>query len=414
LTQDEAVARIRANEHKRGGMTKSWQRVLFWLSVLAFFLLALHLLEGILLPFVAGCAIAYFLNPLVDRLESWRVPRGIAALVMLGGFLAAVFLVLLVLVPLLEAQIVELIHRMPHLVAAAQHWGTGLIRNFQARLSPEDFARVSEAVNARLGDIFSWLANLLQNLFQTALTSSVALVSVMSLVFVTPVVAFFLLRDWNKMVGHIESWIPRPYLATVQEQAHLVDETLAGFIRGQASVCALMAVYYASALSLAGLDFGLVLGLFVGILIAIPYLGSATGAAIALILAFAQYDSWLPIALIAGIFALGQSIEGNLVTPKLVGDRIHLHPVWVIFSLLAFGTLFGLIGLLVAVPAAAIIGVLVRFVLKRYLASPFYDPAASLARRDRPALPLSAGAPSCEHASREQAIRERAECDPSE
>jgi predicted PurR-regulated permease PerM len=344
--------------------------MLFWGGLLAVLGMALWLLDAILLPFAAGFAIAYFLDPLVNRLQSWSIPRGLAALLALLLFFLGIALVALILVPVLESQIGELVRRFPRFLAAAQrdlNLAMGLV---QERLSPEDYAKVRDAVGARLGDAFAWIGRLLQEM----LTSSIALFNLLSLVFITPIVAFFLCRDWERMLARIDAWLPRPHLATIREQARVIDQTLAGFIRGQATVCLLMGAFYAFALSLAGLDFGLVLGFLVGLLIFIPFLGGAIGATLAILLAVTQFDNWASVAIVAGIFVVGQSLEGNVLTPKLVGDRVHLHPVWVIFSLLAFGNLFGLAGLLVAVPVAAIIGVLVRFSLHQYLASPLYDP----------------------------------------
>jgi predicted PurR-regulated permease PerM len=354
-------------------LSKAWERISFWLGGLVAFGLALWLLSAILLPFAAGFGIAYFLDPVVFRLQRCRVPRGLATVLALLGFFVAIALIALILVPLIESQIGELVRRFPRFVAAAQgdlNWLLGLL---QERLSAEDYAKLRDAVAARLGDAFSWLGQLLQSM----LTSSIALFNLLSLVFITPVVAFFLLRDWERIVALIDGWIPRPHVATFREQARLVDATLAGFIRGQATVCAVMGTYYAVALSIARLDFGLVLGLLVGLLIFIPFLGGAIGAGLALLLALTQFDSWGGVVLVGLIFVVGQAIEGNFLTPKLVGDRVNLHPVWVIFALLAFGNLFGLAGLLVAVPVAAVIGVLTRFALQRYLASPIYDPAVA-------------------------------------
>ncbi len=359
-------------------MDATWQRALFWFGGILVCGFALWLLSGILLPFAAGFAIAYFLNPPCDRLESLRLPRGAAALVVLLGFILAVALILLVLVPLLETQIVDLVRRFPQFLDMARNDLNSLMGFFQERLSPEDYAKLRDAVGAKLGDAFSWLGQVLQGI----LGGSLAFFSILSLVFVTPVVAFFLLRDWHRIIARVDSWLPRPHADTIRAQAALVDATLAGFIRGQATVCLMMAVFYGAALSIVGLDFGLVIGLLVGILIFIPFLGGAIGAGLALLLAVTQFASWTPVLTVAGIFIVGQAIEGNLLTPKLVGERVNLHPVWVIFSLLAFGNLFGLVGLLIAVPVAAILGVLARFALARYLDSPIYDPQAASARDD--------------------------------
>jgi predicted PurR-regulated permease PerM len=359
-------------------MSETWQRALFWFGAILVCGFALWLLSGILLPFAVGCSVAYFLDPLCDRLERLRLPRGAAALIVLVGFLLGVALIVLVLVPLLETQIIDLVHRFPKFMAAARGYANSMTGFFQERLSAEDYGKLRDAVGAKLGEAFSWIGKLLEGVVGGGL----ALFNILSLVFITPIVAFFLLRDWDRIVARVDSWLPRPHVETIRGQARLVDQTLAGFIRGQATVCALMAVFYAAALSLAGLDFGLVIGLLVGIFIFIPFIGGTIGAVLAILLAIAQFSDWTSIAIIAGIFVIGQTIEGNVLTPKLVGERVNLHPVWVIFSLLAFGNLFGLAGLLIAVPVAATLGVLTRFALGRYLASPIYDPAAASARDD--------------------------------
>jgi predicted PurR-regulated permease PerM len=347
------------------------QRLIFWLAALAVLIFALDLLSAILLPFAAGFVIAYFLDPPVHHLERLGAPRGIAAFLALLGFLVVITLIFLILVPLLDAQLGELIRRFPRFLDSARNQLNNLMSMLQERLSDEDYQRLRDAVSARLGDTFSWFGGLLQSL----LTSSLALFNLLSLIFVTPIVAFFLLRDWRAILREVDSWLPLPYAEIIRAQGHAVDETLAGFLRGQATVCIVMGTYYATALSLAGLDFGLVIGLLIGLLIFIPFLGGVTGACLAILSALTQFDSWGRIAIIVLIFVVGQLTEGNLLTPKLVGDRVRLHPVWIIFALLAFGNLFGLAGLLVAVPLAATIGVLTRFALQRYLASPLYDPA---------------------------------------
>jgi len=197
---------------------------------------------------------------------------------------------------------------------------------------------------------------------------------VLSLLFITPVVAFFLLRDWDRILARIDSWLPRRHAPVIRAQAAKVDETLSGFVRGQGTVCLLLGVFYAIALALVGLDFGLVIGVLIGLISFVPYAGAMIGAVLSIGLAAVQFGDWTHVLIIAGIFVFGQAVEGNVLTPKLVGDRVNLHPVWVIFALLAFGSLFGFVGVLLAVPIAAILGVLVRFALERYLASPLYDP----------------------------------------
>ena len=207
----------------------------------------------------------------------------------------------------------------------------------------------------------------------TLLSGGLAIVNVLALVFITPIVTFFLLRDWDEMVARIDKWLPRQWAPVIREQATLIDETLAGFVRGQSLVCLLLGTFYAIGLTIVGLEFGIVIGMLAGILSFIPYVGTIVGFVLSVGLAFAQYPDWLPIFIVVGIFLAGQAIEGNFLTPKLVGERVGLHPVWVIFALLAGGSLFGFVGVLLAVPVAAVIGVLARFALGRYLQSGYYN-----------------------------------------
>jgi predicted PurR-regulated permease PerM len=344
-------------------------RLLFWLGLLLLLLLALGLVQSILMPFATGFALAYVLAPGVARLEHMGVRRSLASLCVLAVFLLALALVLVILVPLIQVQVVQLIGRVPTLVRMLQDQLGQLILLLQQHLPAEDVAKVRDMVGAKLAEILTWLAGLVQGV----ITSSFAILNIVSLVVVTPIVTFFLLRDWERMVAQIDSYLPRQSLETVRGQARLVSDTLVAFIHGQALICLILAVYYGTALTLAGLTAGLALGLLIGVLGIIPMLGVATGFVLAVGLAASQYGTWTEVSVVAAIFVVGQLAEANLLTPKLLGDRIHLHPVWVIFALFAGGTLYGFVGILLAVPAAAVIGVLIRFALTRYRASSLYD-----------------------------------------
>ncbi|HTZ78710.1 MAG TPA: AI-2E family transporter [Stellaceae bacterium] len=358
-------------------MTPAQRNTSFWVGGLACFFLLLWLLSPILLPFVAGFAIAYFLDPLAERLVRIKVPRGLASFIVLLWFLLILVLIFLLLVPILQSQVLDLIGNTPQLIATARHEAESLMQMAQERLSPEDLAKLRDAVGGKIADVVGWAGGVLRDL----LTRGLALANLLSLVFVTPVVAFFLLRDWDRIVARVDSWLPRAQAETIREQARLIDETLAGFLRGQLSVCVVLAIYYAIGLSLLGLNFGLVIGLLIGLFAFIPYIGGIFGFALSMLLAFTQFREWHNIVYIVVLFLVGWTVEGNVLTPKLVGERVNLHPVWVIFALLAFGSLFGFLGVLIAVPIAAILGVLVRFALSQYLASQFYDPARSRPRR---------------------------------
>jgi len=349
------------------------RQLIFWLSALAVFFLLLHLLSGMLLPFVAGLAIAYLLAPVVAMMTRWEVPRALGALLALLLFLLAVVAVIVLIVPVIELQAAQLARNAPAAVTFARTQIQALLDLAQQKLPPEDLAKAHDMVGTWTGAALTWVAGLAQHL----LTSGIALANILSLLLITPLVAFFMLRDWDKITARIDLWLPRAYAPTIREQLHLVDETIAGYIHGQAIVSLIDGIYYAVALSLLGLNFAFIIGLVVGILSFIPYIGEATGLILAGSLAAMQFGSWTKVAVVAVIFLAGHLVAGNILQPKLVGARVHLHPVWVIFALLAFGALFGFLGVLLALPAAAVTGVLVRFALSRYLASSLYDPNRS-------------------------------------
>lgn len=344
-------------------------RTLFWLGLLLCAIVALGLVQAILMPFATGFAIAYILAPAVTRLERLGVRRSLASLCLLVLFVLGLIAILVILVPLIQGQIVQLITRVPNLARALQDQLGKLILLLQEHLPAEDVGKVRDLLSAKLAEAMTWLAGLVQGM----ITSSLAILNILSLVVVTPIVTFFLLRDWEKMIAQINSYLPRQSLGTVRGQARLVSDTLVGFIHGQALICLILAIYYGVALSLAGLTSGIALGLLIGVLAIIPILGVTTGFILALGLAASQYGTWSAILTVCGIFVVGQLAEANVLTPKLLGDRIHLHPVWVIFALFAGGTLYGFVGVLVAVPAAAVIGVLARFLLSLYRSSSLYD-----------------------------------------
>lgn len=350
-------------------MTDGTRQLRFWLIGLALLVVALWLLSPILLPFVAGMAIAYLLDPLVDRMEAARVPRWAGTTLVLLGFLLALVLFVLLLVPLVQGQVAHLVEVLPQYATLVRERALPALDRLLHRLPPADVERLRAAAGNYAGDMAGWIATLVTRI----LSSGLALFDVVTLLFITPVVAFYLMRDWDRMVATVDSWLPRANLVTIREQAREVDATLSGFVRGQATVCVVLGLFYALALSAAGLDFGLVIGLVSGILSFIPYVGTLFGFVASTGLALLQFDEFWRVGLVIGIFLFGQAVEGNVLTPKLVGDKVGLHAVWVMFALLAGGSLFGFLGVLLAVPVAAVIGVLTRFALGHYLASRYYQ-----------------------------------------
>jgi len=346
------------------------RQAVFWLLALAVFFLLLHLLSGMLLPFVAGFGIAYLLAPFVALLTRWHLPRGLASLVGLGVFLLLLIAIVVLIVPVIELQTAQLVRSAPALASYVRDEAQHLLDLAQKQLPPEDVQKAQDMIGGWTGAALGWLASLLEGL----LTSGLAIANLLTLLLITPLVAFFLLRDWPGIVARLDDWLPRPYAKTIREQLGLVDATISGYIHGQALVSLIDGVYYAIALSIVGLNFAFIIGIVVGILSFIPYIGEATGVLLAMGLAAMQFGTWGKIIVVAVIFLAGHLVAANFLQPKLIGDRVHLHQVWVIFALLAFGTLFGFLGVLLALPAAAVTGVLVRFALSRYLASPLYDP----------------------------------------
>jgi predicted PurR-regulated permease PerM len=341
---------------------------LFWLAVLVLVVLALWLLSEILLPIVAGLAIAYLLTPLTDRLERFGINRLAAALLIIAVVVLALVYLILLVAPIVGAQLSSFIDSVPGNVTRLQ-----ALLGDPSRPWLQKLLGVGFSADKSIGDLVTqgvgWLTTFLRSLW----SGGRALVSLFSLVVVTPVVAFYLIYDWHRMIRSVDSWIPIQYRDTVRELAREVDAAIAGFVRGQTAVCLILGSFYAVALTLTGLNFGLLIGLISGLITFIPYVGSMTGLVLALGVAVAQFwPAYGLILIVLGIFLVGQFVEGNVLAPKLVGESVGIHPVWLIFALLAFGYLFGFVGLLVAVPLAATIGVLTRFALRRYLQSSLY------------------------------------------
>ena len=328
----------------------------------------LRLLSDILLPFVAGLGVAYLLNPLANRLERVGLSRTLAAFAIMSSFFVAVIAIVIVLFPLLQSQILDLVSRIPTFVGKFRAWAEPLIQGAIARLPAGTIEQVQSVAGEHAGDILGWLRRALAGLW----SGGMALLNHLSLLIIAPIVAFYFLRDWPQVVERLDALIPRDWAPVVREQARAVDAIIAAFVRGQASVCLLLGTLYATGLVLVGLEFGLLVGLTSGLLSFVPYLGTGLGLVVAVSIGFVQFATWTPVFLAGGVFVVGQVIESYVLTPKLIGERVGLHPVWIMFALFAGAALLGFTGMLLAIPAAASIGVLVRFAAARYRAGPFY------------------------------------------
>lgn len=330
----------------------------YWSIAALALVVVLWALGDVILPFVLGGAIAYCLDPIADWFERRGVSRIVATILI--TFLAILFFIIMALlvVPTLVEQTLGLFAAIPQVLREFESF---TVTQFPAVMDPESAAgqalrNLGETIQSKGGAFV-----------ETLLSSAANLLNIIVLVVLTPVVTFYLLLDWDRMTGRIDALLPRDHAPTIRKLAKDIDRTLASFIRGQGTVCLIMGAYYAVGLMFVGLNFGLVIGAFAGLITFIPYVGAVFGGVLALGLALFQFwGDWVWIAAVAAVFFSGQFLEGNIITPNLVGNSVGLHPVWLIFALSAFGTMFGFVGMLVAVPLAAAIGVLVRFGLAEY------------------------------------------------
>jgi predicted PurR-regulated permease PerM len=345
------------------------RQVVFWAAALAAFIALLWLLSTVLMPFIAGMALAYLLDPIARRAQHMGVPRAASALVMVIMVIVLLVLAVMTVTPIVSHQYEALSTRLPDYVAKLQSLvsdpGDSWLRNLLGDQIPDAGKSISTLVTQASGFVTGFLVSLW--------SGGRAVLSMLSLLVITPVVAFYLLCDWERVVVTVDGWIPLQHRDTVRGLARDIDNAIAGFVRGQAVICLILAVFYAGGLTLSGLNSGFLIGLGTGFLGFIPYVGALTGFLVAAIVAIAQFwPNWSPIFMVAGVFLIGQILEGYVLSPKLVGAKVGLHPVWMMFALIAFGYLFGFVGLLVAIPLAATIGVLARFALRQYLQSPIY------------------------------------------
>mgnify|MGYP001792011773 CR=1 FL=1 len=340
------------------------KQLLYWGIAAAVFFILLWSLGHVLLPFVLGGAIAYFLDPVADRLERVGLSRVAATgLITVVGILIFVLMALLV-IPTLTNQALQLVNVAPEYAKSITAF---LTERFPSLLDASSTLRQS------ISSLGETIQSRGAQLLETALSSVASILNVVVLLVIVPVVSVYLLLDWDRMVARIDDLLPRDHAETIRHLARDIDATLASFIRGMGTVCLILGTYYAIALMIVGLQFGLVVGFIAGLVTFIPYLGALIGGALAIGLALFQFwGDWVSIGLVAGIFVIGQVVEGNILTPKLVGNSVGLHPVWLILALSVFGAAFGFVGMLVAVPVAAAIGVVARFAVAQYKDSLLY------------------------------------------
>jgi predicted PurR-regulated permease PerM len=362
--------------------------IIFWTAMLASVVAVIVLLRGALLPFVAGMVLAYLLNPVVSRIERLGTTRLLATLAIMATVVVAIAVLMVLTVPTIVSELSYFIEGLPLYLRRLQTLTTDPSRPWLSKLVAEGLGEAERS----FGEITSVAANWLGTFLHSIWSGGQALISIVSLTVVAPIVACYLIYDWTRMIAAIDHWVPPVYRRTVRALASEIDHTIRGFVRGQSSLCLALAAFYASALSLIGLKHGVLIGIASGLLSFIPYLGSLTGLVIAMCVAIAQFwPNWTLVCLVVAVFFVGQSLADYVLAPYLVGRKVHLNPVWMMFALFAFGYLFGFVGLLIAGPLAAAIGVLLRFALRQYYASPLYagsGAAAPLHEISGPGVPV--------------------------
>jgi predicted PurR-regulated permease PerM len=339
-----------------------------WLAIVATTMVLLYTIRGILPPFLIGIAIAYFLDPVADELERLGCSRTLATGIITITFFATVIALIVLIYPLVQEQLVAFFHKIPALVQAVEKLAAPYTDDLRRMFPAAQINGLQDASQSFIGTGASWLGKVVQSLWAGGL----AIVNIVSIVLITPVVAFYMLRDWDVMTAKIDRWLPREFAPTIRQLMAEIDTIISGFVRGIGTVVLFLATVYGTGLTLVGLEFGLVVGLLAGFLSFIPYVGAIVGVTTAVIIALVQFGDFFHIALVLLVFAIGQTCEGFYLTPRLVGEKVGLHPVWVIFALLTGGFLLGFAGVMLAIPIAATVGVLVRFFQGQYIASPLY------------------------------------------
>ena len=349
-------------------MSNFIKRALFILTFLACVFLFFYLLKGILLPFVLAFILAYILNPVVLKLEKHKLSRTGATGITVVGLILSILTALFIIFPVLEAQVVSFVSKIPFYAATFWDKMSPLFEKLKDYITPEQMDRLKTTFSGQSLSLINEIGSALLTLF----TGWGALFNIISFIIITPVITFYILADWPSVIRRTKKLIPLKYTDAVWECLKQIDTTLSAFIRGQITVCLILALFYGIGLSVIGLDLGFSVGFIAGLFSFIPYVGSLTGFALSLLLAFTQSAPTGTFIGIFVVFGLGQVLEGYFLTPKLIGKKVGLHPAWIIFSLFSFGYLFGFLGVLLAVPTAAVIGVLVRIALKSYEQSSFY------------------------------------------
>jgi len=366
------------------------RRLLIWGGLIFALALFIFLFNGILLPFVLGALIAYLLNPLIEPLEGIGAPRWLSAIGILVLFFSLAGIGILAIAPIIAREITELANNAPLYLNKLEI----LIRPYLEKISPYIGTINEETLTKGLKDNAQNALNFSGIFFSKILAGTNMMIGFITTLFLTPIVAFYMMAEWPQLTKRVKALIPNATRATTLNLLGKMDRSLAGFIRGQLSVCVVLGLIYGIALIMIGLKFGFLIGLLSGLLSFIPFVGSAFGLVVSVGVAFFQFGTPEMVSLTLAVFIVGQMFEGNILTPKLVGESIELHPLWIIFAVMGGGSLMGFTGMLIALPVAAISGVMVRFAVDHYKKSAFFmhedKPTASQKKTEKQAPKSSA------------------------
>jgi predicted PurR-regulated permease PerM len=346
-------------------------QVLVWVGFTVVVIFALWLFRPILLPFVVGIALAYILNPLVNIVQRLRIGRGWSSAIVLFGVIGVIVGIFFVVTPLIASQVIGLAQNLPGYIATLNDLVQQALPALIEWLGPDRTAQLEASIVQFVSNGSELVVNLTAQVAQSGLT----VLNTLAFIILTPVVAFYLLLDWEGMVKGIDDLLPREHRREIRTVLDQIDRSMAGVFRGQGSVILVLTVYYATALTLTGLNFGLVIGLMTGLFSFIPFFGFLTGFVLSMGIALVQFGpggNWWFVVIVFMVYMIGQFLEGNVLYPRLVGQSININPVWLMFALFAFGLLFGFVGLILAVPLAAITATLTRYAIRRYKESALY------------------------------------------
>ncbi|MBQ7303953.1 MAG: AI-2E family transporter [Alphaproteobacteria bacterium] len=368
IVLEKAPSERKNNYKKKTFKYKKNSNIFAWTLILVLFCVCIYTLRSVLLPFVAGIVLGYLFDPLATKFEKWGMGRTLATILVFIVVVLVAVPSFIMIFSVVDSQLTTFVEAAPEYISSFIKRAEPIVLDLHDKFPSLELNTLPEMIKNNLTTGMQFGAKLLKGI----ISNGFALINLLSLLLITPVVAFYMLRDWDAFVKKVDNLLPRKSKNTIREQFRLIDKALSGFIRGQVSVCVILGLYYSLGLHFVGLELGLLVGFLAGIISFIPYVGSISGFLISIILALAQFGDMTKIIEVFAVFVIGQFVEGNFLTPKLVGDNIGLHPVWVMFALLAGGVLLGFLGLMIAVPVAAIIGVLSRYAINNYKKSNLY------------------------------------------